>query len=55
LDLGTLDPASLSKAKRSAVVEQVRAFVVLQQVDLGVKDRPPFLARAPRYDTERHD
>ena len=43
LDFGSLDRASLNKAKRLAVVEQVRAFVVLQQLDPEVRGRLRFL------------
>jgi hypothetical protein len=50
LDFGSLDQASLNKAKRSAVVEQVRAFVVLQQVDPEIRDRLRF-SPAPRDTT----
>jgi len=42
LDFGSLDPASLNKAKRSAVLEQVRAFVVLQQLVPEVRERLRF-------------
>jgi hypothetical protein len=42
LDFASLDQSSLDKAKRSAAVEQGRAFVVLQQVDPDVRDRLRF-------------
>jgi hypothetical protein len=38
LDFGSLKPASLTDAKRSAAVDEVRAFVILQQVDPAVRD-----------------
>jgi hypothetical protein len=38
LDFGSLKPASLTDAKRSAAVDEVRAFVMLQQVEPAVRD-----------------
>ena len=39
LDFGNLDPASLSAEQRAAVIQEARAFVVLQQLDPAIRGR----------------
>jgi hypothetical protein len=64
VDFGNLDPASLSPEQRAAVIQEARAFVILQLVDPAIRERmrswpqptnatPGVLSRAQVWSVQR--